>query len=76
MTASVTEKSSSTTLADVMEFAGSNRFIQVRVKRALNLGTNTMLTSLDIGTFLAQSLVGNDPLKGPITQRKLDMGHA
>jgi hypothetical protein len=76
MTALVAEKSPSTTLADVIEFAGSNRFIQVRVKRALNLGTNTMLTSLDIGTFLAQSLVGNDPLKGPITQRKLDMGHA
>jgi hypothetical protein len=64
------------TLADVMEFAGSNRFVRVRVKRALNLGTNTMLTSFDIGTFLLQSMVGNDPLKGAVTQRKLDMGHA
>ena len=76
MTASITEQVSSTTLADVIDYAGSNRFIHVRVKRALNLGTNTMLTSLDIGTFLGQSLVGNDPLKGPITQRKLDMGHS
>lgn len=65
-----------TTLADVIGFVGTNRFINVRVKRALNLGTNTMLTSLDIGTFLSQSVVGNDPLKGPITQRKLDSTHA
>jgi hypothetical protein len=65
-----------TTLADVVGFVGSNRYITFRVKRALNLGTNTMLTSLDIGTFLAQSVVGNDPLKGPITQRKLDSTHA
>jgi DNA-sulfur modification-associated len=71
-----TEKPSATTLADVMDFAGSNRLIRVRVKRALNLGSNTMLTSLDIGTFLLQSMVGNDPLKGAVTQRKLDMSHS
>src|ERR1017187_835042 len=76
MTETTTEKPSATTLADVMDFAGSNRFLRVRVKRALNLGSNTMLTSLDIGTFLLQSMVGNDPLKGAVTQRKLDMGHA
>lgn len=35
-----------------------------------------MLTSLDIGTFIHQSMVGNDPLKGAVTQRKLDMNHA
>jgi hypothetical protein len=31
---------------------------------------------MDIGTFLFQSMVGNDPLRGPVTQRKLDAGHA
>jgi DNA-sulfur modification-associated len=64
------------TLADVVDFPGSNRFIYVNTKRAINLGAFTMMTSLDIGTFLHQSMIGNDPLKGPITQRKLDMGHA
>jgi hypothetical protein len=76
----ITEKPSATTLADVMDFAGSKRFIRVRVKRALNLGSNTMLTSLDIWTFLLQSMVGDDPLsdplKGAVTQRRLDMSHA
>lgn len=76
MTETTAEKESTKTLADVMDFSGSNRFIRVRVKRALNLGSNTMLTSLDIGTFLLQSMVGNDPLKGAVTQRKLDMSHA
>jgi len=76
MADTTTEKPSTTTLADVMDFAGSNRFIRLRVKRALNLGSNTMLTSLDIGTFLLQSMVGNDPLKGAVTQRRLDMSHS
>jgi hypothetical protein len=76
MTETLTEKQTATTLADVLDFAGSNRFIRVRVKRAINLGSNTMLTNLDIGTFLLQSMVGNDPLKGAVTQRKLDMSHA
>jgi len=67
---------SATTLAEVIDYAGSNRFLRIRAKRALNLGANTMVTSLDIGSFLLQSMVGNDPLKGPVTQRKPDMGHA
>ncbi len=67
---------SATTLAEVIDYAGSNRFLRIRAKRALNLGANTMVTSLDIGSFLLQSMVGNDPLKGPVTQRKPDMAHA
>lgn len=71
-----TASSGETTLADVLEFAGSNRFIELRAKRSVNLGSNTMVTTMDLGTFLLQSMVGNDPLKGPVTQRKPDVPHA
>ncbi|WP_158620319.1 MULTISPECIES: DNA sulfur modification protein DndB [Corallococcus] len=60
----------------MLDYSGGNRFIELRVKRALNLGSNTMVTTVDMGTFLLQSMVGNDPLKGPVTQRKPDMTHA
>ncbi len=64
------------TLADVLDYAGSNRYIDLRMKRGINLGSTTMVTTIDLGTFLTQSQVGNDPLKGEVTQRKLDMNHA
>jgi len=70
------QKAAETTLADVLEFAGSNRFIELRAKRSLNLGSQTMVTTMDLGTFLVQSMVGNDPQKGPVAQRKPDMSHA
>lgn len=42
----------------------------------MNLGYPTMRTDMDIGTFIAQSEIGNDPIKGEITQRPLDSHHA
>ena len=65
-----------TTLADVVDFAGSGREIRLRAKRAVNLGANTVATSMDIRTFLLQSMVGNDPRRSEVTQRKPDFGHA
>jgi hypothetical protein len=56
----------------------SSRGVQLRATRALNLGTPTLrVAAMDVGLFISQSVVGNDPNKGEmIVQRKLDPKHA
>jgi hypothetical protein len=65
-------------LGDLDPLVPSSRGIQLRATRALNLGTPTLrVAAMDVGAFISQSVVGNDPKKGELSvQRKLDPKHA
>lgn len=66
------------TAADLLKNAKptGHRLISLYCRPANNLGATTFTTSIDVGTFLNQSLVGNDPAAGAVTQRPLSVGHA
>ena len=66
------------TLADLVKDSKptGHRLIELHCRPSNNLGSITLTTSIDVGTFLNQSLVGNDPAAGHVTQRPLNMNHA
>lgn len=66
------------TLADLVKDTKptGHRLIELYCRPSNNLGSITLTSSIDVGTFLNQSLVGNDPAAGHVTQRPLNMGHA
>ena len=66
------------TAADLLKNAKptGHRLISLYCRPANNLGATTFTTSIDVGTFLNQSLVGNDPAAGAVTQRPLSAAHA
>ena len=66
------------TAADLLKNAKptGHRLISLYCRPANNLGATTFTTSIDVGTFLNQSLVGNDPAAGAVTQRPLSVAHA
>lgn len=66
------------TAADLLKNAKptGHRLISLYCRPANNLGATTFTTSIDVGTFLNQSLVGNDPAAGAVTQRPLSVSHA
>lgn len=66
------------TLADLVKTTKptGHRLIELFCRPSNNLGAITLTTSIDVGTFLNQSLVGNDPAAGHVTQRPLNMSHA
>ena len=65
------------TAADLLKNAKptGHRLISLYCRPANNLGATTFTTSIDVGTFLNQSLVGNDPAAGAVTQRPLSVAH-
>jgi hypothetical protein len=67
-----------TTLADLVTSSKptGHRLIELFCRPSNNLGSITLTTSIDVGTFLNQSLVGNDAAAGHVTQRPLNMNHA
>jgi hypothetical protein len=67
-----------TTLADHLKNnkATGHRLVELFCRPSNNLGSITLTTSIDVGTFLSQSLVGNDAAAGHVTQRPLNMVHA
>jgi len=66
------------TLADLVKDnkPTGHRLIELFCRPSNNLGSYTLTTSVDVGTFLNQSLVGNDAAAGHVTQRPLNMAHA
>jgi hypothetical protein len=64
------------TLADLVSRPTGHRLIELFCRPSNNLGAITLTTSIDVGTFLNQSLVGNDPAAGHVTQRPLNKPHA
>ena len=63
-------------LADLIKTPASSRLIELYARPNNNLGYTTVNTTLDVGTFLFQSQVGNKPDEGQVTQRPLSPGHA
>ena len=53
-----------------------HRLVSLYCRPANNLGSTTFTTSIDVGTFLTQSEVGNDLSRGHVTQRPLNIPHA
>lgn len=64
------------TLADLVNKPTGHRLIELFCRPSNNLGAITLTTSIDVGTFLNQSLVGNDAAAGHVTQRPLNKPHA
>jgi hypothetical protein len=66
------------TLADQLKDnkATGHRLIEIYCRPSNNLGSVTLTTSIDVGTFLTQSLVANDAAAGHVTQRPLNKPHA
>lgn len=66
------------TLADLVKNnkPTGHRLVELFCRPSNNLGSITLTTSIDVGTFLNQSLVGNDAAAGHVTQRPLNMAHA
>jgi len=56
--------------------ATGHRLIEIYCRPSNNLGSITLSTSIDVGTFLNQSLVANDAAAGHVTQRPLNKPHA
>jgi len=66
------------TMADLLKNTKptGSRLIELFARPCNNLGSTTLTTSIDVGTFLNQSLVGNDAAAGHVTQRPLNKAHA
>jgi hypothetical protein len=66
------------TLADLVQSnkPTGHRLIEIFCRPSNNLGSITLTTSIDVGTFLNQSKVGNDAALGHVTQRPLNEKHA
>ena len=66
------------TLADLVQSSKptGHRLIELFCRPSNNLGAITLTTSIDVGTFLNQSKVGNDAALGHVTQRPLNEKHA